>query len=93
MPNDYRAICTNRKCNKGRFGLDPEETLPTFCDECGAGVITSCPNPECNTPITELWNEWRADPPNHCTNCGEELRHGTQAKEPPAIGTVSRFPS
>jgi hypothetical protein len=89
----YRAICINLKCKKGRFGLLQEETLPSFCDECGAGVISSCPNPKCNTPISELWDENRADPPNHCKECGEELRRDLKSEEPPAIGAISRFPA
>jgi hypothetical protein len=84
---NYRAICTNRACKKGKFGLDPEEKLPNFCDECGAGVITSCPNPVCNKPINELFDEWRANPPNHCKVCGEELRRDLRPKQSPTTLT------
>jgi hypothetical protein len=84
----YHAICINIDCKKGRFGFGSSENLPAFCDECGAGVISSCPNLKCNTPISELWDENRADPPNHCNKCGEELRRYIQPKEHPAAGTV-----
>ena len=79
----YRAICTNRACTKGKFGLLEEQKIPSFCPQCGAGVISSCP--ACNKPITELWDEWSPDPPNHCAICGETLRNDSKADGVSAI--------
>jgi hypothetical protein len=81
--NGYRAICTNSECKRGRFGLNPEEKIRNFCSECGAGIISACP--VCNTSISELWDEWKADPPNVCGECGEILRRSKEADPQPTI--------
>lgn len=83
---DYRAICTNRDCKKGRFGILPEQTIPNFCPECLAEVISACPN--CKRPITELWDEWSADPPNGCSECGEILRRKIDGESPSTMGAI-----
>jgi hypothetical protein len=87
MPIDgYRAICTNRECKKGRFGLDPAEIIPAFCRYCGAEVISACPN--CKTAITKLWGEWDADQPNNCEICGEVLRRKIDGETHPTIRAI-----
>jgi hypothetical protein len=67
-----RAICTNKDCKPGSYGHNSDEVLPGFCEKCGKEVISACPN--CGRSIFDLIPNQFADPPNHCSQCGEELR-------------------
>lgn len=73
------GLCLNRNCAAWKGLLIEDETDPScFCPYCRAGVIHSCPNPDCNRTLEELGfsfellfqpSEW----PNYCRFCNERL--------------------
>ncbi len=72
----YRAICSNADCPEV-YGDAPDAEVPPFCDRCGHGVVSACPN--CERSVADMSVHNPCAPPTACRYCGEVLRRIPQS--------------